>query len=207
MRTAISLSLVKIGLKTKFFYHYAKFCRDPFLNCNYSSSCRKQEYKLFQLTVKLAGFFDWEKNQLDLTQGIIQYDSSRILQTCEYKICLLQKCSVQQQQSMYSKNSKIQEVVAFYGQFGSKASMQLLLCWVTSVGYSHKYPGGFQFKISSKKWTFEPKKILFSHEMMRININALFNIYLFSLNLVYSKTLFMSTCALTGRGHPLDQMI
>ena len=37
MSTAISLSLVKIGLKTKNFYHYAKFCRDPFLNFNYSS--------------------------------------------------------------------------------------------------------------------------------------------------------------------------
>ena len=39
MRTAISLSFVKIGLKTKKFYHYAKFCRGPFLNCNYSSGC------------------------------------------------------------------------------------------------------------------------------------------------------------------------
>ena len=37
MSTVISPSLVKIGLKTKNFYHYAKFCRDPFLNCNYSS--------------------------------------------------------------------------------------------------------------------------------------------------------------------------
>ena len=37
MSTVISPSLVKIGLKTKKFYHYAKFCRDPFLNCNYSS--------------------------------------------------------------------------------------------------------------------------------------------------------------------------
>ena len=37
MSTAISLSLVKIGLKTNSFYHYAKFCRDPFLNCNYSN--------------------------------------------------------------------------------------------------------------------------------------------------------------------------
>ena len=31
MSKAISLSLVKIGLKTKKFHHYAKFCRDPFL--------------------------------------------------------------------------------------------------------------------------------------------------------------------------------
>ena len=33
MSNAISPSLVKIGLKTKKFYHYAKFCQDPFLNC------------------------------------------------------------------------------------------------------------------------------------------------------------------------------
>ena len=38
MSTAISLSLVEIGLKTKTFYHYAKFCRVPFLNCNYSTN-------------------------------------------------------------------------------------------------------------------------------------------------------------------------
>ena len=33
MSTSIWLSLVKIGLKTKNFYHYAKFWQDPFLNC------------------------------------------------------------------------------------------------------------------------------------------------------------------------------
>ena len=32
MSTAIWPSLVKIGLKTKIFYHYAKFWQDPFLN-------------------------------------------------------------------------------------------------------------------------------------------------------------------------------
>ena len=42
MSTVISPSLVKIGLKTKIFYHYAKFCRDPFLNCNYSSKNYKK---------------------------------------------------------------------------------------------------------------------------------------------------------------------
>ena len=43
MSTVISPSFIKIGLKTKKFYHYAKFCRDPFLNCNYSSlrACSK----------------------------------------------------------------------------------------------------------------------------------------------------------------------
>ena len=33
MSTAIWPSLVKIGLKTRIFYQYAKFWQDPFLNC------------------------------------------------------------------------------------------------------------------------------------------------------------------------------
>ena len=37
MSTAISLSFVKIGLKTKNFYQYAKFWQDPFLDFNDSS--------------------------------------------------------------------------------------------------------------------------------------------------------------------------
>ena len=38
MSTAISPSLVKIGLKTKKIYQYAKFWQDPFLNCGDSSA-------------------------------------------------------------------------------------------------------------------------------------------------------------------------
>ena len=47
MSTVISPSLVKIGLKTKIFYHYAKFCRDPFLSFNNSNN---MHYKLNTLS-------------------------------------------------------------------------------------------------------------------------------------------------------------
>ena len=52
----ISPSLVKIGLKTKKFYHYAKFCPDPFLNCNYSSSMGFGSVVGFQKTVDVFAF-------------------------------------------------------------------------------------------------------------------------------------------------------
>ena len=63
MSTVISPSLVKIGLKTKNFYHYAIFCRDPFLNCNYSSEYiindfpkdRKRK-SILHYTLKIFGF-------------------------------------------------------------------------------------------------------------------------------------------------------
>ena len=44
MSTVISPSLVKIGLKTKFFYHYAKFCRDPFLSFNNSKISKRSAF-------------------------------------------------------------------------------------------------------------------------------------------------------------------
>ena len=43
MSTAIWQILVMIGLKTKFFYHYAKFWQDPFLNCVNSSIGNSRE--------------------------------------------------------------------------------------------------------------------------------------------------------------------
>ena len=63
MSTVISPSLVKIGLKTKIFYHYAKFCRDPFLNFNYSSMTTKIDMCIFchSFHHSIHPFHSWKK--------------------------------------------------------------------------------------------------------------------------------------------------
>ena len=54
MSTAISPCLVKIGLKTKIFYQYAKFWQDPFLNYDNSSTFIFTTFsETFQRTVEL----------------------------------------------------------------------------------------------------------------------------------------------------------
>ena len=73
MSTAISPSLVKIGLKTKKFYQYAKFWQDPFLNCSDSSKHEKLYFALF------------DPKQFQCC--VIQYSNTALIRPYVFKLC------------------------------------------------------------------------------------------------------------------------